>query len=67
MLPGQRKIARSQHEHARSGPFSDTRRRAMNAIHEFLLVNPLLQTGLDIISVTIPLAALLAFAGMGFM
>ena len=39
----------------------------MNAIHEFLLVNPLLQTGLDIISVTIPLAALLAFAGMGFM
>ena len=38
----------------------------MNAIHEILLANPLLRTGLDIISVTIPLAALLAFAGMGF-
>lgn len=39
----------------------------MNAVHEFLLANPLLQTGLEIISVVIPLAALLAFAGMGFM
>lgn len=39
----------------------------MNAVREFLLANPLLQTGLDIISVVIPLAALLAFAGMGFM
>ncbi|MGE9986043.1 hypothetical protein [Desulfovibrio sp. SGI.169] len=39
----------------------------MNAVREFLLANPLLQTGLDSISVAVPLAALLAFAGMGFM
>lgn len=39
----------------------------MNAVHDFLSANPLLQTSLDVLGVVIPLAMLLAFAGMGFM